>query len=136
MSCAAVATLTEEIRLKRGVAGLGFNIIGGTDYQPNCKDNAIYVSKIKVDGPAALDGRLKEQDQILAINGQKLDNVTHQEAVEIFRNSGNEVTLLVLKKIRIENDQNNKASVSQLVMAILGITVLAMCVYVKYRRRL
>ncbi|XP_032882720.1 synaptojanin-2-binding protein-like [Amblyraja radiata] len=136
MSCAAVATLTEEIRLKRGVAGLGFNIIGGTDYQPNCKDSAIYVSKIKVDGPAALDGRLKEQDQILAINGQKLDNVTHQEAVEIFRNSGNEVTLLVLKKIRIENDQNNKASVSQLVMAILGITVLAMCVYVKYRRRL
>lgn len=136
MSCAAVATLTEKIRLKRGVAGLGFNIIGGTDYQPNCKDSAIYVSKIKVDGPAALDGRLKEQDQILAINGQKLDNVTHQEAVEIFRNSGNEVTLLVLKKIRIENDQNNKASVSQLVMAILGITVLAMCVYVKYRRRL
>ncbi|XP_055496797.1 synaptojanin-2-binding protein [Leucoraja erinacea] len=136
MSCAAVATLTEEIRLKRGVAGLGFNIIGGTDYQPNCKDSAIYVSKIKVDGPAALDGRLKEQDQILAINGQKLDDVTHQEAVEIFRNSGNEVTLLVLKKIRIENDQNNKASVSQLVMAILGITVLAMCVYVKYRRRL
>lgn len=136
MSCAAVATLTEEIRLKRGVAGLGFNIIGGTDYQPNCKDSAIYVSKIKVDGPAALDGRLKEQDQILAINGQKLDNVTHQEAVEIFRNSGNEVTLLVLKKIRIENDQNNKASVSQLVMAILGITVLAMCVYMKYRRRL
>lgn len=136
MSCAAVATLTEEIRLKRGVAGLGFNIIGGTDYQPNCKDSAIYVSKIKVDGPAALDGRLKEQDQILAINGQKLDDVTHLEAVEIFRNSGNEVTLLVLKKIRIENDQNNKASVSQLVMAILGITVLAMCVYVKYRRRL
>lgn len=47
--------------------GLGFNIIGGTDYQPNCKDSAIYVSKIKVDGPAALDGRLKEQDQILAV---------------------------------------------------------------------
>ncbi|XP_078262384.1 synaptojanin-2-binding protein [Rhinoraja longicauda] len=136
MSCAAVANLTDEICLKRGVAGLGFNIIGGTDYQPNCKDGAIYVSKIKDDGPAALDGRLKEQDQILAINGRKLDNVTHQEAVEIFRNSGNVVTLLVLKKIRIENNQNNKASVSQLVIAVLGITVLAMCVYVKYRRRL
>ncbi|XP_051872540.1 synaptojanin-2-binding protein isoform X1 [Pristis pectinata] len=135
MSCTSFTTLTEEIRLKRGASGLGFNIIGGTDYQPNCKDSAIYVSKIKDDGPAALDGRLKERDQILAINGQELDNVTHQEAVEIFRNSGDVVTLLVLKKI-IKNNQNSKSTLSPLVMAALGITVLAICVYVKYRRRL
>ncbi|XP_051872547.1 synaptojanin-2-binding protein isoform X2 [Pristis pectinata] len=103
MSCTSFTTLTEEIRLKRGASGLGFNIIGGTDYQPNCKDSAIYVSKIKDDGPAALDGRLKERDQILAI---------------------------------IKNNQNSKSTLSPLVMAALGITVLAICVYVKYRRRL
>ncbi|XP_069774216.1 LOW QUALITY PROTEIN: synaptojanin-2-binding protein [Narcine bancroftii] len=136
MSCTPFTTLTEEIRLKRGVSGLGFNIIGGTDYQPNCKDSAIYVSKIKVDGPAALDGRLNEQDQILAINGRELNNVTHQEAVEIFRNSGDVVTLLVLKKIRIKNNQNKRSSLSPLVMAVLGLTVLALCAYAKYHRRL
>ncbi|XP_059810621.1 synaptojanin-2-binding protein [Hypanus sabinus] len=135
MSCTPYTTLTEEISLKRGASGLGFNIIGGTDYQPNCKDSAIYVSKIKPHGPADLDGRLKEQDQILAINGRELANVTHQEAVEIFRNSGDVVTLLVSKKV-IKNNQSSKLTLSPVVMAVLGFTVLAMCIYVKYRRRL
>uniref|UniRef100_UPI00398EE054 synaptojanin-2-binding protein n=1 Tax=Pristiophorus japonicus TaxID=55135 RepID=UPI00398EE054 len=116
--------------------GLGFNIIGGTDHQHICNDSAIYVSKIKEDGPAALDGRLKKQDQIVAINGRELCNLTHQEAVEIFRNSGDEVTLLVLKKMRIKNNQNDESALSPLVVAVLGMTVLAMFVYVKYRRRL
>ncbi|XP_067895642.1 synaptojanin-2-binding protein [Heterodontus francisci] len=136
MSYTSFDTLTEEISLKRGTSGLGFNIIGGTDHQHFCSSNAIYVTKIKEDGPAALDGRLKEQDQILAINGRELCNVTHQEAVEIFRNSGDEVTLLVLKKIKTKNNQNEKSGLSPLVLAVLGITVLAMFAYVKYRRRL
>ncbi|XP_078419269.1 synaptojanin-2-binding protein [Cetorhinus maximus] len=136
MSCASFETLTEEIRLKRGASGLGFNIIGGTDHQHFCNDSAIYVTKIKKDGPAALDGRLKEQDQILAINGRELCNLTHQEAVEIFRSSGDEVTLLVLKKIKTKNNQIDVSGFSPLVLASLGIAVLAMFVYVKYRRRL
>ncbi|XP_072341971.1 synaptojanin-2-binding protein [Scyliorhinus torazame] len=136
MSCTSFETLTEEIRLKRGASGLGFNIIGGTDHQHFCNDSAIYVTKIKEEGPAALNGRLKEQDQILAINGRELCNLTHQEAVEIFRNSGDEVTLLVLKKIKTKNNQIDVSGFSPLVLAALGITVLAMFVYVKYRRRL
>ncbi|GCB74263.1 hypothetical protein scyTo_0003352 [Scyliorhinus torazame] len=118
------------------IVGLGFNIIGGTDHQHFCNDSAIYVTKIKEEGPAALNGRLKEQDQILAINGRELCNLTHQEAVEIFRNSGDEVTLLVLKKIKTKNNQIDVSGFSPLVLAALGITVLAMFVYVKYRRRL
>lgn len=47
--------------------GLGFNIVGGVDQQYVVNDSGIYVSKIKEDGAAALDGRLQEGDKILAV---------------------------------------------------------------------
>ncbi|XP_028994711.1 synaptojanin-2-binding protein [Betta splendens] len=87
-----------DIQLKRGPAGLGFNIVGGMDQQYVVNDNGIYVSKIKDDGAAALDGRLQEGDKILAINGMKLEDLTHRAAVELFRTAGEDVKLRVLKK--------------------------------------
>lgn len=53
--------------LSSNLSGLGFNIIGGVDQQYVMNDSGIYVSKIKEDGAAALDGRLKEGDKILAV---------------------------------------------------------------------
>ncbi|KAJ8289681.1 hypothetical protein GJAV_G00004090 [Gymnothorax javanicus] len=86
-----------EIILKRGPAGLGFNIVGGTDQQCVLNDTGIYVAKIKEDGAAALDGRLQEGDKILEINGHKLENLSHGAAVDLFRSAGEDVRLLVLK---------------------------------------
>ncbi|KAG8013136.1 Synaptojanin-2-binding protein [Nibea albiflora] len=57
-----------DIKLKRGPAGLGFNIVGGLDQQYVVNDCGIYVSKIKEDGAAGLDGRLQEGDKILALS--------------------------------------------------------------------
>lgn len=87
-----------NIKLKRGPAGLGFNIVGGVDQQYVMNDSGIYVSKIKEDGAAGLDGRLQEGDKILAINGVKLVDRTHRDAVELFRTAGEDVELCVLKK--------------------------------------
>ncbi|XP_026155201.1 synaptojanin-2-binding protein [Mastacembelus armatus] len=87
-----------DIKLKRGPAGLGFNIVGGVDQQYIMNDSGIYVSKIKEDGAAGLDGRLQEGDKILAINGVKLEGQTHRDAVELFRTAGEDVELRVLKK--------------------------------------
>ncbi|XP_042292785.1 synaptojanin-2-binding protein [Thunnus maccoyii] len=87
-----------DIQLKRGPAGLGFNIVGGVDQQYVVNDSGIYVSKIKEDGAAGLDGRLQEGDKILAINGVKLEDQTHKSAVELFRTAGEDVLLRVLKK--------------------------------------
>lgn len=47
--------------------GLGFNIVGGVDQHYVANDASIYVSKIKEDGAAALDGRLQEGDKILSV---------------------------------------------------------------------
>lgn len=46
---------------------MGFNIVGGVDQHYVANDSGIYVSKIKEDGAAALDGRLQEGDKILAV---------------------------------------------------------------------
>ncbi|XP_070697842.1 synaptojanin-2-binding protein [Pempheris klunzingeri] len=88
-----------DIKLRRGPAGLGFNIVGGVDQQYVVNDSGIYVSKIKEDGAAALDGRLQEGDKILAINGVTLEDRTHKAAVELFRTAGEDVELRVLKKL-------------------------------------
>lgn len=47
-------------------------------------------------GAAAEDGRLKRGDQIMAVNGQSLDGVTHEEAVGILKRTKGTVTLTVL----------------------------------------
>ena len=46
-------------------------------------------------GPAAADGRLKRGDQLLAVNGISLDEMTHEQAVNLLKNAGDVVTLLV-----------------------------------------
>ncbi|XP_077906258.1 synaptojanin-2-binding protein isoform X3 [Ictidomys tridecemlineatus] len=52
------------------ISGLGFNIVGGTDQQQVSNDSGIYVSRIKENGAAALDGRLQEGDKILSLQEQ------------------------------------------------------------------
>uniref|UniRef100_A0A8V0ZCF9 Synaptojanin-2-binding protein n=1 Tax=Gallus gallus TaxID=9031 RepID=A0A8V0ZCF9_CHICK len=89
----------EVIRLTRGPSGLGFNIVGGTDQQVDSNDSSIYVSRIKKDGPAHLDGRLQEGDKILAINGRDLKNLRHMDAVELFKNAGYDVSLKIQHRI-------------------------------------
>ncbi|KAK6056615.1 PDZ/DHR/GLGF domain protein, partial [Cooperia oncophora] len=81
---------------------LGFNIVGGKDSQHIPGHNGIFVSIIKSDGPAYIDGRLSVGDLILSINGVDLVNKTHDEAVSIFR-SQNQSTVDLLVEIGAEN---------------------------------
>ena len=46
-------------------------------------------------GPAALDGRLRVGDQLIEINGHTTKNMTHGEAIELIKNGGLAVRLLV-----------------------------------------
>lgn len=105
----------KTITLGRGPDGLGFSIVGG--YGSPHGDLPIYVKTVfgKVSGEkrrlcsggsgftgfcaqgaAAEDGRLKRGDQIMAVNGQSLDGVTHEEAVGILKRTKGTVTLTVL----------------------------------------
>ncbi|XP_058480177.1 multiple PDZ domain protein isoform X4 [Solea solea] len=83
-----------SITLERGPDGLGFSIVGG--YGSPHGDLPIYVKTVFGKGAAAEDGRLKRGDQIMAVNGQSLEGVTHEEAVGILKRTKGGVTLTVL----------------------------------------
>uniref|UniRef100_A0A667GQP1 InaD-like protein n=1 Tax=Lynx canadensis TaxID=61383 RepID=A0A667GQP1_LYNCA len=82
------------ITLEKGSEGLGFSIVGG--YGSPHGDLPIYVKTIFAKGAAADDGRLKRGDQILAVNGETLEGVTHEQAVAILKHQKGTVTLTVL----------------------------------------
>nr|XP_046237330.1 multiple PDZ domain protein-like isoform X11 [Scatophagus argus] len=84
----------KSITLGRGPDGLGFSIVGG--YGSPHGDLPIYVKTVFGKGAAAEDGRLKRGDQIMAVNGQSLEGVTHEEAVGILKRTKGTVTLTVL----------------------------------------
>ncbi|XP_063279916.1 multiple PDZ domain protein isoform X15 [Prinia subflava] len=84
----------KTITLDRGPDGLGFSIVGG--YGSPHGDLPIYVKTVFAKGAAAEDGRLKRGDQIIAVNGQSLEGVTHEEAVAILKRTKGAVTLTVL----------------------------------------
>ncbi|XP_050162264.1 inaD-like protein isoform X2 [Myiozetetes cayanensis] len=82
------------ITLEKGSDGLGFSIVGG--YGSPHGDLPIYVKTIFAKGAAADDGRLKRGDQIVAVNGEALEGVTHEQAVAILKRQKGTVTLTVL----------------------------------------
>nr|XP_048705831.1 multiple PDZ domain protein isoform X17 [Caretta caretta] len=84
----------KTITLDRGQDGLGFSIVGG--YGSPHGDLPIYVKTVFAKGAAAEDGRLKRGDQIIAVNGQSLEGVTHEEAVALLKRTKGTVTLTVL----------------------------------------
>ncbi|XP_067283512.1 multiple PDZ domain protein isoform X3 [Pseudorasbora parva] len=84
----------KSISLERGPDGLGFSIVGG--FGSPHGDLPIYVKTVFSKGAASEDGRLKRGDQIVAVNGQSLEGVTHEEAVCILKKTKGTVTLTVL----------------------------------------
>lgn len=85
-----------EIELIRGNKGLGFSIAGGLGNQHIPGDNGIYVTKILEYGAAHVDGRLDVGDKLVAVNGKNLEAVTHEEAVQTLKSTGDRVLLAVI----------------------------------------
>ncbi|XP_042341457.1 multiple PDZ domain protein [Plectropomus leopardus] len=84
----------KTISLERGSAGLGFSIVGG--FSSPHGDLPIYIKTVFNKGAAIEDGRLKRGDQIIAVNGNCLEGVTHAEAVDILKRTKGTVVLTVL----------------------------------------
>ncbi|XP_055930097.1 membrane-associated guanylate kinase, WW and PDZ domain-containing protein 1-like isoform X2 [Argiope bruennichi] len=79
------------IELHRGTKGFGFSIRGGKEFQ----NMPLFVLRIAENGPAHLNGKLMVGDQIIEINGKNTKNMTHAEAIELIRQGGSTVRLLV-----------------------------------------
>uniref|UniRef100_A0A8C5H5G7 Disks large homolog 2-like n=1 Tax=Gouania willdenowi TaxID=441366 RepID=A0A8C5H5G7_GOUWI len=90
-----------EMKLIKGPKGLGFSIAGGVGNQHVPGDNSIYVTKIIEGGAAQKDGRLQIGDRLLMVNNYSLEDVTHEEAVAILKNTLDIVYLKVGKPTNI-----------------------------------
>ena len=91
LSSDQTGSFTFDIDLeKEDEGGIGITIVGGKP------DIGIFISDVKPDGPAY--GILKEGDQLLAINGHKLDGLYHSAAVNIIKSSPEIVKLTVFRR--------------------------------------
>ncbi|XP_058801627.1 multiple PDZ domain protein-like isoform X2 [Phymastichus coffea] len=91
-----------------GKKSLGFTIVGGRDSPKG--SIGIFVKSVLPAGQAAEDGRLRAGDEILAVNGQICHDLTHREAVQLFRNIKNgPIALHLCRRVRNRDAQAVKA---------------------------
>uniref|UniRef100_A0A674BUY8 Par-3 family cell polarity regulator alpha, b n=1 Tax=Salmo trutta TaxID=8032 RepID=A0A674BUY8_SALTR len=109
--------LTFEIPLSdSGSAGLGVSVKGNRSKE-NHSDLGIFVKSIINGGAACKDGRLRVNDQLIAVNGESLLGKTNQEAMETLRKSmsveGNKrgmIQLIVARRVTKRNELETSGS--------------------------
>ncbi|XP_036141769.1 uncharacterized protein LOC105839895 [Monomorium pharaonis] len=91
-----------------GKKSLGFTIVGGRDSPKG--SIGIFIKSVLPNGQAAEDGRLRAGDEILAVNGQVCHDLTHREAVQLFRNiKSGPVALHLCRRMKNRESQISKA---------------------------
>lgn len=86
-----------EIVLAKRAAGLGFSIAGGSDFPTQEGDSSIYITMLIEHGAGAADGRLRVGDKLVEVNGQSMQNITHDAAVRILQTSPQQVRIVVAR---------------------------------------
>uniref|UniRef100_A0A8C2DZ32 Membrane-associated guanylate kinase, WW and PDZ domain-containing protein 3 n=1 Tax=Cyprinus carpio TaxID=7962 RepID=A0A8C2DZ32_CYPCA len=78
------------VELERGPRGFGFSLRGGTEY-----NMGLYILRLAEDGPALQDSRIHVGDQVVEINGEQTQGISHTRAIELIQAGGNKVLLLL-----------------------------------------
>ncbi|XP_064160635.1 membrane-associated guanylate kinase, WW and PDZ domain-containing protein 3-like isoform X1 [Anguilla rostrata] len=78
------------VELSRGPRGFGFSLRGGQEY-----NMGLFILRLAEDGAALQDGRIKVGDQIVEINGEPTQGITHTRAIELIQAGGSKVLLLL-----------------------------------------
>ncbi|XP_023173759.2 tight junction protein ZO-1 isoform X12 [Drosophila hydei] len=88
--------------------GFGIAVSGGRDNPHFANgDPSIAVSDVLKGGPA--EDRLHVNDRIITVNGVSLENVEYATAVQVLRDSGNTVTLVVKRRVPLNVAATNPA---------------------------
>ncbi|XP_048458046.1 inaD-like protein [Rhincodon typus] len=106
----------EDIELnKPAMGGLGFSVVGLKN--DSMGELGIFIREIQKNSIADRDGRLQEQDQILALNRTPLDeNISHQEAIAMLQQTQGSVHLVVARG-SLQRRSANSAEIPDLSIA-------------------
>ncbi|KAK3595448.1 hypothetical protein CHS0354_003441 [Potamilus streckersoni] len=99
---------THKVTLTR-VPGFGFGIAvsGGRDNPHFASgDPSIAISDVLKAGPA--EGRLHINDRVLSVNGYPLDNVDHVTAIQVLKESGNTVSMVIRRRVVLPPSLENE----------------------------
>uniref|UniRef100_A0A3Q1G3F9 Multiple PDZ domain crumbs cell polarity complex component n=1 Tax=Acanthochromis polyacanthus TaxID=80966 RepID=A0A3Q1G3F9_9TELE len=92
-TCPIIPGCETTIDISKGRTGLGLSIVGGCDTLLG----AIIIHEVYEEGAASKDGRLWAGDQILEVNGIDLRAATHDEAINVLRQTPQKVQLTVYR---------------------------------------
>jgi len=117
-----VTKVYEEITttITRTDQSLGINIAGGlgtTTFQEDeelasgstvrqFEDQGVFITKIADSGPAAQTGVLRVGDKIIKVHDRDISEFSHNNAVQVLREAGDNVTLVVLREVTDEDQIN------------------------------
>ncbi|XP_041438001.1 membrane-associated guanylate kinase, WW and PDZ domain-containing protein 3 isoform X2 [Xenopus laevis] len=90
------------VELERGPRGFGFSLRGGKEY-----NMGLFILRLAEDGPAIKDGRIHVGDQIVEINSEPTQGITHTRAIELIQAGGNKVLLLLRPGTGLIPDHND-----------------------------
>ncbi|XP_078098119.1 membrane-associated guanylate kinase, WW and PDZ domain-containing protein 3-like isoform X2 [Mustelus asterias] len=79
-----------SVELERGPRGFGFSVRGGKEYSMG-----LFILRLAEGGPALLDGRIHVGDQIVEINGESTQGITHKRAIELIQAGGRRAHLVL-----------------------------------------
>nr|XP_057908252.1 tyrosine-protein phosphatase non-receptor type 13 isoform X2 [Doryrhamphus excisus] len=89
-----------DIVLSKKDSNLGISVtvlFGKGGANTAVQHGGIYVKAIIPEGAAELDGRIQKGDRVVAVNGKSLEGASHQQAVDVLRDTGQTVHLLLEK---------------------------------------
>uniref|UniRef100_A0A8C4E8T7 Membrane-associated guanylate kinase, WW and PDZ domain-containing protein 3 n=1 Tax=Dicentrarchus labrax TaxID=13489 RepID=A0A8C4E8T7_DICLA len=95
------------VELERSQRGFGFSLRGGKEY-----NMGLFILRLAEDGPALKDGRIHVGDQIVEINGEATQGITHTRAIELIQAGGSKVHLLLRPGQGLVPDHTSPSSVS------------------------
>ncbi|XP_056278397.1 membrane-associated guanylate kinase, WW and PDZ domain-containing protein 3a isoform X3 [Pseudoliparis swirei] len=95
------------VELDRSQWGFGFSLRGGKEY-----NMGLFILRLAEDGPALKDGRIHVGDQIVEINGEATQGITHTRAIELIQAGGSKVHLLLRPGQGLVPDHSSKDKVN------------------------
>lgn len=95
------------VELERSQRGFGFSLRGGKEY-----NMGLFILRLAEEGPALKDGRIHVGDQIVEINGEATQGITHTRAIELIQAGGNKVHLLLRPGQGLVPDHSSKDKVT------------------------